>query len=77
MQRRDPPASVVGRQRVFEVVDAAFAQRRKMLRAALAGLAGSTAAAEAAITAAGVDPTSRGERLKVEEFARVADCLGA
>jgi len=77
MQRRDPPASAVGRQRVFEVVDAGFAQRRKMLRAALAALAGSMAAAEAAITAAGVDPTSRGERLTVEEFARVADCLGA
>ena len=76
-QRREPPVSMVGRERVFAVVDAAFAQRRKMLRGALAGLAGSTAAAEAAITAAGVDPTSRGERLTVEQFARVADCLGA
>ena len=45
------------------MVDAAFAQRRKMLRSALAGLAGSSAAAEAAITAAGLDPTDRGERL--------------
>jgi len=77
LQRRDAPTSVVGRQRVFEVIDAAFAQRRKMLRTALSSLAGSTAAAEAALTAAGVDPTSRGERLTVGEFARVADCLGA
>ena len=76
MQRRDPPISVVGRHRVFEVVDAAFAQRRKMLRAALAPLAGSAAAAESALTAAGVDPTTRGERLTIAEFARVADCLG-
>ncbi|MBA2769169.1 MAG: 16S rRNA (adenine(1518)-N(6)/adenine(1519)-N(6))-dimethyltransferase RsmA [Sporichthyaceae bacterium] len=77
MQRREPPVSEVGRHRVFEVVDAAFAQRRKMLRVALAGLAGSTAAAEAAITAAAIDPTSRGERLTVQEFTRVADSLGA
>lgn len=77
LQRRDPPASAVGRERVFAVVDAAFSQRRKMLRTALAGLAGSTSAAEAAITAAGVDPTSRGERLTVEEFSRVADCFHA
>lgn len=75
MRRRDPPACVVGRERVFEVVNAAFAQRRKMLRTALAGLAGSTAAAEAAITAAGGDPTARGEKLTIEEFARIADCL--
>ncbi len=74
--RQEPPTSVVGRERVFEVVDAAFAQRRKMLRTALAGLAGSTAAANAALVAAGVDPTARGERLTVEEFVRVADRLG-
>lgn len=75
MKRRRPPESIVGRERVFAVVDAAFAQRRKMLRAALAGIAGSAAAAEAAITAAGVDPTARGERLTVQEFARIADSL--
>ena len=41
---------------VFAVVDAAFAQRRKTLRAALAGWAGSPAAAEAALRAAGRRP---------------------
>ena len=76
MQRRDPPASTVGRERVFAVVDTAFAQRRKMLRSALSGLAGSSAAAAAAIVAAGVDPRSRGEQLTVEDFARIADALG-
>jgi 16S rRNA (adenine1518-N6/adenine1519-N6)-dimethyltransferase len=76
MERREPPASAVGRQRVFEVVDAAFAQRRKMLRSSLAGLAPG-GAAERALTVAGVDPTARAERLSVHEFARVADALPA
>ena len=58
------------RREVFAVVDAAFAQRRKTLRAALAGWAGSAAAAEAALVAAGVSPQARGEALTVEEFAR-------
>ena len=45
------------------MVDAAFAQRRKVLRSALAGWAGSPAAAEEALRAAGIDPTARAERL--------------
>jgi 16S rRNA (adenine1518-N6/adenine1519-N6)-dimethyltransferase len=53
-------------------VDAAFAQRRKTLRAALAGWAGSPAAAEAVLRAAGVDPGARGEQLGVDVFARIA-----
>ncbi|HEX8509917.1 MAG TPA: 16S rRNA (adenine(1518)-N(6)/adenine(1519)-N(6))-dimethyltransferase, partial [Propionibacteriaceae bacterium] len=60
---------------VFAVVDAAFAQRRKMLRSALAGLVGSSAAAAELLAAAGVDPTARGEVLTVEDFARVAERL--
>ncbi|RIQ27117.1 16S rRNA (adenine(1518)-N(6)/adenine(1519)-N(6))-dimethyltransferase RsmA [Jiangella rhizosphaerae] len=57
---------------VFAVVDAAFAQRRKTLRAALSGWAGSPAAAEAVLTAAGVDPRARGEQLTVDDFTRIA-----
>jgi 16S rRNA (adenine1518-N6/adenine1519-N6)-dimethyltransferase len=76
-QRRDPPPSRVGRERVFTVVDAAFAQRRKMLRSALAGLADGAAAAESALRTAGVPPTARGEQLDVAAFARIADALGA
>jgi 16S rRNA (adenine1518-N6/adenine1519-N6)-dimethyltransferase len=57
---------------VFAAVDAAFAQRRKTLRAALAGWAGSPAAAEEALRAAGIDPKTRGEALSVEDFARLA-----
>jgi len=75
MTRREPPPSEAGREAVFAVVDAAFAQRRKTLRSSLAGLAGSPAAAEQALRAAGVDPGARGEQLGVIEFARVADAL--
>jgi 16S rRNA (adenine1518-N6/adenine1519-N6)-dimethyltransferase len=56
----------------FAVVDAAFAQRRKTLRAALAGWAGSPPRAEAILRAAGVDPGLRGEQLTVEDFTRIA-----
>lgn len=70
--RRDPPTTSASRAEVFAVVDAAFAQRRKTLRAALAGWAGSPAAAEAVLRAAGVDPGARGEQLDVAAFARLA-----
>jgi 16S rRNA (adenine1518-N6/adenine1519-N6)-dimethyltransferase len=73
--RRDPPATSATREQVFAVVDAAFAQRRKVLRGALRSLAGSTEAAAAALTEAGVDPTARGESLAVEDFARIAEAL--
>ncbi len=72
MTRRDPPATTASRTDVFAAVDAAFGQRRKTLRAALAGWAGSADAAEAALRAAGIDPRTRGEALGVEEFARLA-----
>ncbi len=68
--RREPPEG--DRAATFAVVDAAFAQRRKTLRAALAGWAGSPDAAEARLRAAEIDPTARGEVLGVAEFARLA-----
>ena len=68
--RREPPPG--DRAAVFAVVDAAFAQRRKALRSALAGWAGSPAAAEAALRAAGVDPGARAETLTIADFARIA-----
>jgi 16S rRNA (adenine1518-N6/adenine1519-N6)-dimethyltransferase len=71
--RRDPPPSRAGRAAVFACIDAAFAQRRKTLRAALAGWAGSADGAEQALRAAGVDPRARGEQLDVVTFAAVAD----
>jgi 16S rRNA (adenine1518-N6/adenine1519-N6)-dimethyltransferase len=60
------------REEVFAVVQAAFAQRRKTLRSALADWAGSAAEAERVIRLAGVDPALRGESLGVAEFARIA-----
>jgi 16S rRNA (adenine1518-N6/adenine1519-N6)-dimethyltransferase len=71
LTRRAAP-STVSREEVFALVDAAFAQRRKTLRAALAGWAGSAAAAERVLRAAGVDPAARGEQLTVGDFARIA-----
>ncbi|WP_051433097.1 16S rRNA (adenine(1518)-N(6)/adenine(1519)-N(6))-dimethyltransferase RsmA [Promicromonospora kroppenstedtii] len=75
LERRDPPSTTASREQVFAVVDAAFAQRRKTLRAALSGVFGSGAAAEAALRAADVDPGARGETLVVEQFARIAEQL--
>ncbi len=71
--RREPPPTSAGRAEVFACVDAAFAQRRKTLRAALSGWAGSPAAAEAVLRAAGIDPSARGERLSITEFAAIAE----
>ena len=70
--RRPPPEPDVAREEVFAVVDTAFAQRRKTLRAALARWAGGPAAAERILREAGVDPGARGESLTVSEFTRIA-----
>jgi 16S rRNA (adenine1518-N6/adenine1519-N6)-dimethyltransferase len=72
MQRRPPPETTATRAEVFACVDAAFAQRRKTLRAALAGWAGSAPRAEECLRAAGVDPRTRGEELGIEAFAAIA-----
>jgi 16S rRNA (adenine1518-N6/adenine1519-N6)-dimethyltransferase len=73
LHRREPPVTTAARQEVFTLVDAAFAQRRKTLRAALSGWAGSPARAEAALRAADIDPQRRGESLGVADFARLAE----
>ena len=57
----------------FSVIDAAFAQRRKMLRGALSQLFEGTA--EAAIARAGIDPTARGETLLLSDFMAIANTL--
>jgi 16S rRNA (adenine1518-N6/adenine1519-N6)-dimethyltransferase len=70
IRRRPEPAvdpSRVGPDRLFEVVRAGFATRRKMLRRALAGVVDPEAFA-----AAGVSPESRAEELGVEEWGRLA-----
>ncbi|TCN54800.1 16S rRNA (adenine1518-N6/adenine1519-N6)-dimethyltransferase [Rhodococcus sp. SMB37] len=60
------------RKTVFAAVDAAFAQRRKTLRAALSGWAGSPAEAQRRLVAAGIEPSTRGERLDAAAFVRLA-----
>jgi 16S rRNA (adenine1518-N6/adenine1519-N6)-dimethyltransferase len=75
--RRDPPKTTASREDVFRCIDAAFAQRRKSLRAALAGWAGSASRAEAALVAAGIAPRTRGEQLDIHAFARIAEAAAA
>ena len=73
LKRREAPTTTATRQQVFALVDAAFAQRRKMLRSALAGVYGSSARAAEALEAAGIEQTARGEVLDVSDFARLAE----
>ncbi|PJJ56890.1 16S rRNA (adenine1518-N6/adenine1519-N6)-dimethyltransferase [Mumia flava] len=70
----EPPADA-DRARVFAVVDAAFAQRRKTLRSALAGIAGGADAAEAALRTAGVSPQARGEQLDLAAYVAITRAL--
>ncbi|MCU1574627.1 MAG: rRNA methyltransferase [Micrococcaceae bacterium] len=71
--RREPPQTSASREQVFAVIDAAFAQRRKTLRAALAGWAGGAVEAERYLATAGVDPRARGEVLDIIAFTRIAE----
>jgi len=72
-ERDEEPGTEAERRATFALVDAAFQQRRKMLRQALSGvLGGSSAAAAAALERAGVDPQTRGEQLRVEDFLAIA-----
>ena len=77
IERRPHPDTAATREQVFAVIDAAFAQRRKTLRQALAGLAGSAGTAQEALERAGVSPTARGETLDIDQFAAVAQQLNA
>ncbi len=60
---------------VFKIIDAAFAQRRKMMRAALSDMCGGSAAASSIIEASGIDPTIRGEALELSDFIKIAITL--
>ncbi|QWF23327.1 16S rRNA (adenine(1518)-N(6)/adenine(1519)-N(6))-dimethyltransferase RsmA [Nocardioides sp. LMS-CY] len=74
--RREPPSTTVPRERVFDVIDAAFAQRRKALRGALRVLAPADVV-DAALEQAGVAPLARGETLTVHDFVRIAEGLAS
>ncbi|GAA2549339.1 16S rRNA (adenine(1518)-N(6)/adenine(1519)-N(6)) -dimethyltransferase RsmA [Winogradskya consettensis] len=75
--RHATPVADVSRALVFRIIDAAFAQRRKTLRAALAGWAGGADNAEKVLLAAGISPQTRGEALTVTEFAAIATAATA
>jgi 16S rRNA (adenine1518-N6/adenine1519-N6)-dimethyltransferase len=70
--RRATPGDEELRKKVFTIIDLAFAQRRKMLRSALSSMYGGSAAAEAVLTQAGIDPTLRGESLDIHGFCAIA-----
>jgi 16S rRNA (adenine1518-N6/adenine1519-N6)-dimethyltransferase len=70
--RRATPGDEELRKKVFAIIDLAFAQRRKMLRSALSSMYGGSAAAEAVLTEAGIDPTLRGESLDIHSFCAIA-----
>ena len=70
--RRATPGDEVLRKKVFTIIDAAFAQRRKMLRSAISSLYGSSALAEEVLTKASIDPTLRGEALEISGFCAIA-----
>jgi 16S rRNA (adenine1518-N6/adenine1519-N6)-dimethyltransferase len=72
-ERAAQPGTEEERRATFALVDAAFQQRRKMLRQALSGvLGGSSSAATEVLTRAGVDPETRGEQLRVGDFLAIA-----
>jgi 16S rRNA (adenine1518-N6/adenine1519-N6)-dimethyltransferase len=71
-KRRQTPGDEELRRKVFAIIDLAFAQRRKMLRSALSSMYGGSAAAEEVLSAAGIDPTLRGEALDIHSFCAIA-----
>jgi len=70
--RRQTPGDEELRRKVFTIIDAAFAQRRKMLRSALSTLYGSSSSAEEILKRADIDPTLRGEALEISSFCAIA-----
>jgi 16S rRNA (adenine1518-N6/adenine1519-N6)-dimethyltransferase len=66
--RAEQPGTETERLATFALIDAAFQQRRKMLRQSLSVALGDSAAASARLEAAGIAPTARGEELTVTDF---------
>ena len=73
--RHEPLGDETLRRITFDLIDRAFGQRRKMLRAIYSDIYGSSVEAENALASAGIDPTTRGESLTVERFAAIAKQL--
>ena len=73
--RHENPGDEQLRRATFKVIDFAFAQRRKMMRAALSELCGGSSQASAILEASGIDPTIRGEGLELSDFIKIAITL--
>jgi len=73
--RHESAGDEVLRKATFKIIDAAFAQRRKMMRAALSDICGGSAQASAIIEQSGIDPTIRGEALELADFIKIAITL--
>lgn len=71
-KREVPRGTEEERVATFGIIDAAFQQRRKMLRQALGQLLGSSQAASEQMVRAGIEPTARGEQLTVHDFLAIA-----
>ncbi|QIK62678.1 16S rRNA (adenine(1518)-N(6)/adenine(1519)-N(6))-dimethyltransferase RsmA [Leucobacter viscericola] len=71
-RRGEPRGTKAERQLTFELVNAAFAQRRKMLRQALQPVLGQLEQTVSVLEAAGVEPTARAEQLSIVEFLAIA-----
>lgn len=74
-RRGETPGDEALRKATFRVIDAAFGQRRKMLRQALSSTFGSSAEASTALESVGIEPTLRGEQLDLAAFTRAGALL--
>ena len=75
LDRRERPPVAVDEARLWRVVDAGFAERRKTMRNALRRLGLGVEEADRALAEAGVDPSTRAETLSLEDFARLAEAV--
>jgi 16S rRNA (adenine1518-N6/adenine1519-N6)-dimethyltransferase len=74
--RDEPPVKTLNEVLMFRIIRAAFSQRRKtVLNAVASGLSLSKERLTQILTAVGIPPTERGERLTLDDFARLADEL--
>lgn len=72
-QKRDTPLGTEAERKLtFELINAAFAQRRKMLRQALQAVLGDMESTVGVLEAAGISPTDRAEQIGVEQFLAIA-----
>jgi 16S rRNA (adenine1518-N6/adenine1519-N6)-dimethyltransferase len=75
LQRLAEPPVPVGPERLWRVVDAGFAERRKTIRSAVVRLGVDPGRADDLLRGQGIDPRARAERLSLAEFARIAEVL--